>query len=54
MIVERARKVQKMLSQPFFMSEVFSGKPGKFVQLEDTLAAFSSKFFVFGGVKIFV
>jgi len=42
LIVERARKVQKMLSQPFFMSEVFSGKPGKFVQLEDTLAAFSN------------
>jgi len=32
MTVERARKIQKMLSQPFFMSEVFSGKPGKFVQ----------------------
>jgi len=40
LVVERARKVQKMLSQPFFMSEVFSGKPGKFVQLEDTLNAF--------------
>lgn len=40
--VERARKVQRMLSQPFFMSEVFSGKPGKFVQLEDTINAFES------------
>jgi len=42
LVVERARKVQKMLSQPFFMSEVFSGKPGKFVQLQDTLDAFSA------------
>ena len=43
LVVERARKVQKMLSQPFFMSEVFSGKPGKFCALEDTLDAFNSK-----------
>jgi len=42
MVVERARKIQKMLSQPFFMSEVFSGKKGKFVQLEDTLTAFGA------------
>jgi len=42
LVVERARKVQKMLSQPFFMSEVFSGKPGKFCQLEDTLDAFNN------------
>merc|ERR1712203_711241 len=40
--VERARKIQKMLSQPFFMSEVFSGKPGKFVELEDTISAFNA------------
>jgi F0F1-type ATP synthase beta subunit len=40
LVVERARKVQKFLSQPFFMSEVFSGKPGKFVQLEDTVSGF--------------
>ena len=32
--VERARKVQKFLSQPFFMSEVFSGLAGKFVKLD--------------------
>lgn len=38
--VERARKASRMLSQPFFMSEVFSGKAGKFVQLEDTIKAF--------------
>merc|ERR1712226_803624 len=42
MTVERARKIQKMLSQPFFMSEVFSGKPGKFVQLEDSIAGFEA------------
>lgn len=42
LVVERARKVQKMLSQPFFMSEVFSGKPGKFCALEDTLDAFNN------------
>jgi F-type H+-transporting ATPase subunit beta len=31
--VARARKIQRFLSQPFYMSEVFSGKPGKFVEL---------------------
>jgi len=31
--VSRARKIQKFLSQPFFMSEVFSGKKGKLVEL---------------------
>lgn len=40
--VERARKIQKFLSQPFFMSEVFSGKKGKFVQLEDTIDGFDA------------
>jgi len=38
--VARARKVQRFLSQPFFMSEVFSGRKGKFVQLSDTIAGF--------------
>jgi len=38
--VARARKVQKFLSQPFFMSEIFSGKPGKFVDLNDTIEGF--------------
>lgn len=42
LVVERARRVQRMLSQPFFMSEVFSGQPGKFVQLQDTLDAFNA------------
>jgi F0F1-type ATP synthase beta subunit len=39
--VARARKVQYFLSQPFFMSEVFSGKPGKFVPLNETIDRFS-------------
>jgi F0F1-type ATP synthase beta subunit len=39
--VARARKVQNFLAQPFFMSEVFSGKPGKFVPLNETIDGFS-------------
>ena len=39
-IVERARKVEKFLSQPFFVAEVFTGSPGKYVSLEETLDAF--------------
>jgi ATP synthase F1 beta subunit len=42
MTVARARKVQKFLSQPFFMSEIFSGIPGKFVDLADTVEGFGS------------
>jgi len=42
MTVARARKVQKFLSQPFFMSEIFSGMPGKFVDLADTVEGFGS------------
>lgn len=38
--VERARKVEKFLSQPFFVAEVFTGIPGKYVNLEDTIAGF--------------
>jgi len=40
--VARARKIQRFLSQPFFMSEVFSGKKGKFVELAETLEGFGS------------
>ena len=40
--VARARKVQRFLSQPFFMSEQFSGKPGVFVTLEDTIKGFGA------------
>ncbi|MGD9202030.1 MAG: F0F1 ATP synthase subunit beta [Chitinispirillia bacterium] len=38
--VERARKIQKFLSQPFFVAEQFTGMPGKFVSLEDTIQSF--------------
>jgi F-type H+-transporting ATPase subunit beta len=40
--VARARKIQRFLSQPFFMSEIFSGKPGVFVELPETIEGFSS------------
>ncbi len=38
--VARARKIQRFLSQPFFVAEVFTGSPGKYVSLKDTLAGF--------------
>jgi F-type H+-transporting ATPase subunit beta len=38
--VTRARKIQRFLSQPFFVAEVFTGSPGKYVSLKDTLAGF--------------
>ena len=40
LVVARARKVQRYLSQPFFVAEVFTGSPGKYVSLKDTIAAF--------------
>lgn len=39
-VVQRARKVQKFLSQPFHVAEVFTGHPGKYVKLEDTIKGF--------------
>lgn len=42
LIVERARKIQKFLSQPFFVAEQFTGMSGKYVKLEDTIAGFKS------------
>jgi F-type H+/Na+-transporting ATPase subunit beta len=38
--VARARKIERFLSQPFFVAEVFTGSPGKFVSLEDTIKGF--------------
>ena len=38
--VARARKIQKYLSQPFFVAEQFTGAPGKYVKLDDTIAGF--------------
>ncbi|MEJ6008565.1 F0F1 ATP synthase subunit beta [Novosphingobium aquae] len=40
--VARARKIQKFLSQPFHVAEVFTGIPGKFVQIEDTVKSFKA------------
>ena len=40
LVVARARKIQKFLSQPFFVGEVFTGKPGRYVKLSDTIKGF--------------
>lgn len=40
--VSRARKLQKFLSQPFFVAEVFTGAPGKYVSLADSIAGFKA------------
>ncbi|QOG11761.1 F0F1 ATP synthase subunit beta [Arcobacter sp. FWKO B] len=40
LVVDRARKIERFLSQPFFVAEVFTGSPGKYVSLEDTIAGF--------------
>jgi len=42
LIVARARKIQRFLSQPFHVAEVFTNIPGKFVQVEDTVASFKA------------
>jgi len=39
-IVARARKLQRFLSQPFFVAEVFTGQPGRYVKLADTIKGF--------------
>jgi F-type H+-transporting ATPase subunit beta len=39
-VVSRARKIQRFLSQPFFVAEVFTGSPGKYVSLKDTISGF--------------
>jgi F-type H+-transporting ATPase subunit beta len=41
-IVNRARKIQRFLSQPFFVAEVFTGAPGKYVSLKDTIKDFKA------------
>ena len=40
LVVARARKIQRFLSQPFHVAEVFTGTPGVFVKLEDTIKGF--------------
>ena len=39
--VDRARKIEKFLSQPFFVAEIFTGMPGKYVKLEETIQGFN-------------
>ncbi|ACC99069.1 ATP synthase F1, beta subunit [Elusimicrobium minutum Pei191] len=62
-IVARARRIQRFLSQPFFVGEKFTGRPGKYVKLEDTIKAFKGlingdydnipeqAFFMCGGIE---
>jgi F-type H+-transporting ATPase subunit beta len=40
LVVARARKIQRFLSQPFHVAEVFTGSPGKYVELKDTIKGF--------------
>ena len=42
LIVARARKIQRFLSQPYFVAEVFTGAPGKYVSLKDTIKGFKA------------
>ena len=42
LVVYRARKIQRFLSQPFHVAEVFTGAPGKYVPLRDTIASFKA------------
>jgi F-type H+/Na+-transporting ATPase subunit beta len=41
LIVQRARKIERFLAQPMFVAEVFTGQPGKYVKLEDTIRGFN-------------
>jgi F-type H+-transporting ATPase subunit beta len=41
LVVARSRKIQRFLSQPFFVAEVFTGSPGKYVSLADTIQGFN-------------
>ncbi len=61
--VARARKIEKFLSQPFFVAEIFTGSAGKYVELEDTIKSFDglvkgeydhmpeSAFYMVGGIE---
>jgi F-type H+-transporting ATPase subunit beta len=40
MAVARARKIERFLSQPFHVAEIFTGSPGKYVSLKDTISGF--------------
>jgi len=39
-VVTRARKIERFLSQPFHVAEIFTGAPGKYVSLKDTISGF--------------
>jgi F-type H+/Na+-transporting ATPase subunit beta len=41
LVVQRARKVERFLSQPMFVAEAFTGRPGKYVEVEDTIRGFA-------------
>jgi len=41
LVVARARKIERFLSQPFFVAEVFTGSPGKYVSLAETIRGFN-------------
>ena len=41
LVVARARKVERFLSQPFFVAEIFTGSPGKYVSLAETIKGFN-------------
>nr|YP_011006917.1 ATP synthase CF1, subunit beta [Lessonia variegata]WAM64204.1 ATP synthase CF1, subunit beta [Lessonia variegata] len=41
LVVDRARKIERFLSQPFFVAEIFTGSPGKYVDLENTIKGFN-------------
>jgi len=41
LVVARARKIERFLSQPFFVAEVFTGSPGKYVSLADSIRGFN-------------
>jgi F-type H+-transporting ATPase subunit beta len=41
LVVARARKIERFLSQPFFVAEIFTGSPGKYVSLADTIKGFN-------------
>ena len=41
LVVQRARKIERFLSQPMFVAEVFTGTPGAYVKLEDTVKGFA-------------
>ena len=42
LVVQRARKIQRFLSQPFHVAEVFTGSPGKYVPLKETISGFKA------------